>query len=196
MTPMLPDLPARAPRNSAGSFSRWLGRAALRLGGWKMVGQWPNVDRMVVIVAPHSSAWDVVWGIAAVMGLGLGVVFMGKKEAFHGPLGWLLRRYGGIPVDRASPGGIVEQVASQMRNCPQMWFVLAPEGTRRKVDKWKSGFWKIARRAQVPVFCVGFDYVERSIRLGELVELSNDMEADMQRLRALFTRYRGRNHDV
>jgi 1-acyl-sn-glycerol-3-phosphate acyltransferase len=150
----------------------------------------------VVIVAPHSSAWDAIWGIAAKVGLGLGIVFIGKQEAFWGPLGWLLRLFGGLPVDRNAPAGIVDQVASQMRQAESMWFVLAPEGTRRKVDQWKTGFWKIARRAQVPVFCLGLNYPDRTIRLGELVTLTDDMEADIRRIRALFAGYQGKHRNA
>jgi 1-acyl-sn-glycerol-3-phosphate acyltransferase len=99
-------------------------------------------------------------------------------------------------VDRNAPGGIVDQVASQMRRADSMWFVLAPEGTRRKVAQWKTGFWKIARRAEVPVFCLGFNYPDRTIRLGELVTLTDDMEADIRRIRALFAGYQGKHRNV
>ena len=196
MRPVVPPLPARAPRSGGNAMSRALARGVLRLGGWRMVGAWPDVDKVVVIVAPHSSVWDAIWGIAAKVAQGLGIVFIGKKEAFWGPIGWLLRVFGGLPVDRSAPGGIVEQVAGQIKRSERMWFVLAPEGTRRRVDKWKPGFGKIARRAGVPVFCVGFHYPDRTIRLGELVELTDDMEADMKRLRALFVGYRGKHRDA
>ena len=196
MRRVVPDLSAHAPRSGGNAFSRGFGRAVLHLGGWRMVGNWPEVDKVVVIVAPHSSAWDAIWGIAAKVGMGLGIVFIGKKEAFWGPLGWLLRKFGGIPVDRSAPGGIVEQVANQMNQAERMWFVLAPEGTRRKVDNWKTGFWKIARRAQVPVFCVGFNYPDKTIRLAELVTLTDDMDADLKRIRALFATYQGKHRNV
>lgn len=192
----MPELPAHAPRSGGNVLSRGFGRAVLRLGGWRMIGAWPDVDKVVVIVAPHSSAWDAIWGIAAKVAMGLGIVFIGKKEAFWGPLGWLLRLFGGVPVDRGAPGGIVDQVARQINDAERMWFVLAPEGTRRKVDQWKTGFWKIARRAQVPVFCVGFNYPDRTIRLDQLITLSDDMEADMRRIRALFAHYRGKHRNV
>jgi 1-acyl-sn-glycerol-3-phosphate acyltransferase len=83
-----------------------------------------------------------------------------------------------------------------MERAERMWFVLAPEGTRRKVENWKTGFWKIARRAQVPVFTVGFNYPDRTIRLGQLVTLSDDMDADLRRIRAMFADYRGKHRDA
>jgi 1-acyl-sn-glycerol-3-phosphate acyltransferase len=101
-----------------------------------------------------------------------------------------------MPVDRSAPGGIVEQVAGEMLRAERMWFVLAPEGTRRRVEQWKPGFWKIARAAGVPVFTVGFDYPSRRIELGQLVELGDDFEADMRRIRPLFARYRGKHRNA
>ena len=196
MRPVVPELSAHAPRSGGNAFSRAFGRAVLRLGGWRMVGNWPEVDKVVVIVAPHSSAWDAIWGIAAKVGMGLGLVFIGKKEAFWGPVGWLLRKFGGVPVDRSAPGGIVDQVATQIRQADRMWFVLAPEGTRRKVENWKTGFWKIARRADVPVFCVGFNYPDKTIRLAELVTLTDDMDADLKRIRVLFAPYQGKHRNA
>ena len=196
MRPVLPELPPNAPRSHGGALARAFGRAVLRVGGWRMEGPWPDVKKMVVIVAPHSSAWDAIWGIAAKVGLGLGIVFIGKKEAFWGPVGWILRKVGGVPVDRSAPGGIVDQVADQIRASERMWFVLAPEGTRRKVEQWKTGFWKIARRADVPVCCVGFDYPDRAIRIGELVALTDDMDADLTRIRAKFAHYRGKHRNA
>jgi len=196
MSEWLAQLPASAPRSGGNAFTRAIGRAILRLGGWRVTGAWPDIDKVVIIVAPHSSAWDAIWGIAAKVALGLRIVFIGKQEAFWGPVGWLLRLFGGVPVDRSAPGGIVDQVANQMRDAERMWFVLAPEGTRRKVEKWKTGFWKIARRAQVPVFCIGFDYPARTICLGQMVTLTDDMEADVRRIRALFAHYRGKHRDA
>ena len=194
-TRRLAPRPPSAP-SSGNAFSRAFGRLVYTLGGWQMHGEWPDVKKLVVIAAPHSSAWDAIWGLAAKVGIGLGIVFIGKKEAFWGPIGWILSRLGGMPVDRSSPGGIVDQVANEMRRAERMWFVLAPEGTRRAVEHWKPGFWRIANAAGVPVFCVGFDYPSKRIMLGELVELSDDMHADMIRIRALFKDYRGRNRNA
>lgn len=188
----IPALPPQAPR-TGNRFTRWLGRSVLRLGGWTIAGDWPDLPRLVVIAAPHSSGWDAVWGLAAKLAMGVDIAFMAKAELFRGPLGWLLRRFGGIPVDRSAPGGIVDQTAAQIRAASRMWFVLAPEGTRRRVEHWKAGFWKIARRAGVPVFCAWFHYPDRTIGLGPLVELTDDAPADMARIRVLYRPYHGKN---
>jgi 1-acyl-sn-glycerol-3-phosphate acyltransferase len=186
-------LPPNAPRSRGNAFTRWFGRTVLRLGGWRMVGQWPDEKKLVVIVAPHSSGWDGLWGLAAKVAMGVGIAFMGKQELFSGPLGWLLRKLGGFPVDRRAPAGIVDQVAQQLGDADRMWLVLAPEGTRKPVERWKSGFWKIAKKAQVPVFCAWFHYPDKVIGLGPAVELTDDMEGDLVRIRALFKKHVGKN---
>jgi len=188
----IPTLPPQAPK-TGNRFTRWIGRSVLRLGGWTLTGDWPDVPRMVVIAAPHSSGWDAVWGLAAKLALGVDITFIAKAELFWGPLGWLLRRFGGHPVDRSAPGGIVDQTANEIRNAERMWFVLAPEGTRKRVEHWKTGFWKIARRAEVPVFCAWFHYPDKTIGLGPLVELTDDSSADMARIRDIYRPYQGKN---
>jgi 1-acyl-sn-glycerol-3-phosphate acyltransferase len=147
----------------------------------------------VIIVAPHSSGWDGLWGLGAKVAMGLGAAFMGKQELFSGLLGWFLRKLGGFPVDRRAPGGIVDQVVAKIQQSDRMWLALAPEGTRKPVERWKSGFWKIAKKAQVPVFCVWFHYPDKIIGLGPMVELTDDLEADLVRIRALFKDHVGKN---
>lgn len=190
----IPKIPPDTPRIHVGPFWRrlcwWF---FYRVGGWRFRGEFPDLPRLVIIVAPHSSAWDGIWGIAAKVGLNLGIEFMAKKEAFVGPVGWALRKAGGIAVDRAAPGGIAEQVAAEMRERGRMWFLLAPEGTRRRVERWKAGFWKIARAAGAPVLCVAFDYPSKTIHLGPVIECSADLEADMARIRAWYRPFVGKH---
>ena len=184
-------LPPAAPRNGS-ALGRWFGRCVLRLGGWRMVGEFPDLPRLMIIVAPHSSAWDAVWGLAAKLAMGVDVRFMAKRELFRGPLGWLLRRFGGEAVDRSRPGGTVEQAAQRMREAERLWLVIAPEGTRRRVQQWKRGFWHIARSAEVPVLCAWFHYPDRTVGIGPMLHMTDDLEADMQRVRQLFRPYIGK----
>lgn len=191
----IPELPPHAPR-SGGRVSRWFGRCLLRLGGWTIEGDFPADPRLVVIAAPHSSGWDAYWGLAAKLAMGVDISFIAKAELFRGPLGWLLRKLGGVPVDRSAPGGLVDQTVEQIRGAQRMYFVLAPEGTRKRVEQWKTGFWKIATRAQVPVFCAWFHYPTRTIGLGPRVELTGDMAADMARIREIYRPHIGKNRDT
>lgn len=192
----VPALPASAPARR-GRLSRWIGRMVLRLGGWRMVGELPDVPKLVLIGAPHSSNWDGVWGFAAKLALGLDARILGKDTLFRVPgLGALLRRLGVIPVDRANPRGIAEQAAAMIRDADRMWFALAPEGTRRRVEKWKSGFWKIARAADVPVLPVYFHYPDKVIGVGPLWRMNDDLGADMARIRAWYAPWKGKNRGV
>ncbi|HET6604518.1 MAG TPA: 1-acyl-sn-glycerol-3-phosphate acyltransferase [Xanthomonadaceae bacterium] len=185
-------LPAAAPRTGTAP-GRWLGRTVLALGRWRMTGAFPDRTHLVIIVAPHSSAWDAVWGLAAKLALGLDVRFLAKAELFRGPLGWLLGGLGGIPINRSRAAGAVETAAARFAASPRLWLVIAPEGTRRRVERWKTGFWRIARAAGVPVLCAWFHYPERTIGIGPLLETSDDLDADMARIRAVFAPHRGKH---
>lgn len=191
--PLLPRIPSAMPQVGPNRFTRWLGRSVLRLGGWRVVGTIPDIPRMVVIAAPHSSNWDGIWGFAAKMALGLKVRVLGKQQLFWWPLGPLLRRLGVIPIDRSSPQGTVEQAAEMIQGAERMWFVIAPEGTRKPVTRWKSGFLKIAHAARVPILAAYFHYPEKVIGLDKVFHTSGDPEADMARIREWYRPWKGKN---
>jgi 1-acyl-sn-glycerol-3-phosphate acyltransferase len=192
MKPVVPELPPCAPR-AGSAFSRWIGRTALRIFGWRVVGEFPDLPRMVLVIAPHSSFWDGILGIAGMLALGVRIEFMVKAELFRGPLGWFLRSVGGVPVNRSRAQGAVQQAAARLEREGSTWILIAPEGTRRRVEHWKTGFWHIARAANVPVFCTYFHYPERTMGLGELMEITDDVEADMAKLRKWYVPYVGKN---
>lgn len=185
-------LPPRVPRRRANRFARWAGQTILRLGGWRMVGAVPDEPKVVLIGAPHSSNWDGVWGFSALLALGLDLRILGKKELFWGPMGWLMRTLGVIPIDRSAPGGFVAQSIEAMKNADAMWIGLAPEGTRKKVEQWKTGFWKLAKGAEVPVMLAYFHYPDKIIGIGPTLEMSDDMAADMAKIRAWYAPWQGR----
>lgn len=192
---IVPPLPANAPRVRRNAFTRWLGRAILRLGGWRMVGAFPDIPRLVLIAAPHSSNWDGVWGFAVKLALGLDIKVLGKDSLFKVPvMGALLRRLGVIPVDRRAAHGVVGQMAAMLQGADRLWFALAPEGTRKPVERWKTGFWKIASAADVPVLPVYFHYPEKVIGVGPTFALGDDMAADMARIRAWYRPWQGKHH--
>lgn len=196
MRPVVPvDLPDTLPR-SGNAFSRGFGRLLLRLGGWRLVGEVPPYPKLMVIVAPHSSFWDAFWGLAAKLAVGARIEFMVKKEAFRGPVGWILLRLGAIPTNRSYPGGIIGEMAQRFHDNERMWLGIAPEGTRKPVQRWKSGFWRIAREADVPVLCVYLDYPDRVVGLGAVFHTSADWEADMGRMRAFYAPFRGKHRGV
>ncbi len=191
--PLFPPVPSNVPQfrpSLAGALCRWI----LARCGWRMAGEFPDVRRLVVIAAPHSSNWDLIWGMLFKTGLRLNLRYMGKREAFFWPLGPILRAFGGIPVDRKAAHGVVGQMRRQFETHESFWLGIAPEGTRKKVHKWKTGFWHIAREAGVPILPVYFHYPQRTIGLGPLIHPGNDVEADMARIREFYQPWQGRNH--
>ena len=189
------QLPPRMP-HLRDSWRRKLCRGVLRLCGWSLAGTFPDTPKLVLIVAPHSSWWDGIWGLLTKAAIGADVNFMAKQELFHGPLGALLKQLGGMPIDRGSAKGVVEQMIEAFEQRDTLWLGIAVEGTRRHVPKWKSGFWHIAHGAGVPVFAVAFNYPDKTIRLGPLTAMSDDMAADVETLRAFYQPFRGKYHGL
>jgi 1-acyl-sn-glycerol-3-phosphate acyltransferase len=182
----LPPLSRSAPRQG-GAASRAVGRAVLRLLGWWVEGEVPDVPRCVLVGAPHTSNWDFVVGIGAKLALGLRVGWLGKHTIFKRPFAGLLRRLGGIPVDRAAAERIVETAVERFRTEPQLFLGLTPEGTRQRVERWKSGFHRIAVGAGVPILPVRIDWSRRAIVLAPLFFPSGDYERDLAELQAGFS---------
>jgi 1-acyl-sn-glycerol-3-phosphate acyltransferase len=182
----LPALGEKVPRRG-NSATRFLGRLVLRRLGWRIEGDVPDVPRCVAIVAPHTSNWDFVIGIAALLALGLRGRWLGKHSVFRPPLRRLLRWAGGIPVDRGNPEGVAEQAVASLREVDPFFLALAPEGTRKRVERWKTGFYRIAHGAGVPIWPVSLDYRSRVFRLHPLFSPTGDFEADVARLRQLYT---------
>jgi 1-acyl-sn-glycerol-3-phosphate acyltransferase len=186
----VPALPPSVPRRG-NRFSRLLGRSVLGAAGWRIEGEVPDRPKLVAIVAPHTSNWDFVIGIAAVFALGLRVRFLGKHTLFHPPLGWLMRWFGGVPVVRETPQGAVAQAAAMIETEPAVVLGIAPAGTRTRGTAWRSGFYRIAHAARVPILPVAFDGERRAIRLFAAFHTSGDYDADLPRLMALYDGIRG-----
>ena len=191
--PTVPVVPAAVPQRKGAAFSRWLGRSVLRLGGWHIRGPVPDLAKAVVIAAPHSSNWDGLWGLAAKMALGVEARILGKDKLFWWPLSLVLRRMGVVPLDRSTPQGTVGQAVAMIRDSEQIWYALAPEGTRKPVTEWKGGFLKIARMADVPIIPAYFHYPEKVIGFGPVFHTTGDDVADMAAVRQWYRQWMGRN---
>jgi len=185
LAPNIPSLPD--------SWWMRLSRWAIRHSGWRLVGELPNLPKVVVIGAPHSSYWDGVWGLLmkSAMGLDLGVMI--KREVLNGPFGPVVRRLGMIAIDRQAATDVVGQMVERFATHEKMWLGIAPEGTRKPVKQWKSGFLRIARTAGVPILPIFIDYPTKTFTVGTLVETTGDAEADMTRIRAMFAGYQGKH---
>lgn len=177
--PLRDQVPKRGNRLTRG-FCAWV----LRLFGWRMQGEIPNLRKFVAVVAPHTTAWDLPLGLLTIFALGIRLTWMGADWIFRFPF---LRALGGIPIDRSRSQGVVEQTAEAFRGADRMVLVLAPEGSRYKVE-WKSGFFNIARLAGVPLLLIAPSYRERMLYFGPVVEIEPDetFEQLMDRIRPFF----------
>jgi 1-acyl-sn-glycerol-3-phosphate acyltransferase len=161
------------------------GRAVLRLLGWRLQVEVPNVPKAVVILAPHTSGWDFVIGMAAALALGLHAHWLGKHTLFRWPFGGFFRWLGGMAVDRSAAHGVVLEIDAAFRRSGRLFLALAPEGTRRRAA-WKTGFYHIARSAGVPIIPAFLDYGHRVVGTFPPLEPGTDMAADLARLRVLY----------
>jgi 1-acyl-sn-glycerol-3-phosphate acyltransferase len=170
-------------------LSKWI----LDTLGWKIRVDPPDIDKYVVIAAFHTSNWDFPLGIMAVWSIRLKVFWMGKHTLFHWPYGWFFRAIGGIPVRRGKGLNYIGQMAERFEHTDHLVLALAPEGTRSKTDHWKSGFHYIARAANVPIVLGYFDYPKKEMGLGDVFYPTDDIEADMARIRTFYADKRGKN---
>jgi 1-acyl-sn-glycerol-3-phosphate acyltransferase len=183
------------PRRNSPLLQR-VGTLALRAFGWRIVGEVPAIPKFVGIAAPHTSNWDFFVGLGAIYALDLEVRWLGKDSIFRGPLGPLLRRLGGRPVRRDTPEGVVAEVAAAIRAEPRFILGLAPEGTRSRVTHWRTGFYRIAEAAGVPIVPVWFDWKRREIGLGAPLLPTGDLEADVAALQSVYRRDMSRRPEL
>jgi 1-acyl-sn-glycerol-3-phosphate acyltransferase len=169
-----------------------------KLNGWKIAGIFPDhISKMVIAVAPHTSAWDVVVGLAARHLIPIKhAYFLGKKELFDGAFGWFFRAVGGTPVDRFSSHGVVQQVADKFKERPVFRIAMSPEGTRKKVDKLRTGFYYIAKEANVPIQLIGFDFTKKEVIIGPLIYPSANEAADLKQIISFFAPVEGKNKEM
>jgi len=164
----------------------------LRLGGWTAVGGQPESPKAVLIASPHTSNWDGFWGIVYKVAVKLDVHWFAKESLFWFPLSSLLRAFGGIPLDRKRAGSAVDVAVDMFGTNDNFYFALAPEGTRSKTKYWKTGFYRIAVDADVPVVLGFFDYGRKRLGLGPALTLTGDLPQDLESLRAFYADIEGR----
>ena len=169
-----------------------IARGLLKLGGWTAVGGKPDVDKAVFIAAPHTSNWDGVWALIYKVSKGLDIRFFAKQSLFWFPLSVLLRGLGGIPLNRDEPGGAVRKAVETFENNEQFYFGLAPEGTRSLRPHWKSGFYRIAMEADVPIVLGFLDYENKRLGTGATLRLTGDRDADLAKICEFYKGIRGR----
>jgi 1-acyl-sn-glycerol-3-phosphate acyltransferase len=174
-------------------LTRWqrLARAALAAAGWRLVGEAPEVSHCVIIFAPHTSNWDFPLLLCVRAAFGRPVAYLIKDTLFRFPIAGLLRWTGAIPVERSERHSLVSTLAQAFRQRPFLWLAMSPEGTRAWTDHWRSGFYHVAREAQVPLVPSFIDAERRECGLMPLFELTCDIDRDMAALRSLYAHKRG-----
>lgn len=151
--------------------------------GWKLDGTWPNeIKKAVVIVVPHTSWHDFYLGLLVRRTLGVDIKFLAKKELFKPPFGWYFKWMGGTPLDRTPGQKKVEAIANIFRRKKELRLAMSPEGTRKKVNEWKTGFYYIAKSANVPIVMIAFDFGKKRVKVSEPLYVTGDREQDFSEI--------------
>ncbi len=164
----------------------------MRLAGWKVTGEVPNEPRFVMIAAPHTSNWDLIYMLGAGFVLGASINWLGKDSLFRTPLGPILRYFGGMPVDRSKPNQLTSQLAKDMNARETCILAVPPEGTRGFRDHWKSGFYWIAHEGKFPIVLSYLDWSKRECGIGPSITPTGDVSGDMDKIRAFYEGMAGR----
>ncbi len=161
-------------------------RVVLKVWGWKPVGTLPAEPKYVLLAAPHTSTWDGVVMLALACYYRIRVHWMVKSSVFVGPFGWFLKATGGVPIDRSTAHGMVEQMIERFRQKEHLALLVPPEGTRTKKKYWKSGFYHIALGADVPIVSGVMDWGRMEAGIADTFKPTGDVKTDMDHLRAVY----------
>ncbi len=175
------------PRIQVSLPLHWLGRCYLRLFGWTIEGELPPDRKLLCMITPHTSNWDLVMYWAMSLYYKVPVYFIAKHTLFRWPYAWFFRLMGGIPVNRKSSVNFVDQVINAFEEREDFYLGIAPEGTRSRRDFWKTGFYYIALGAKVRIGCTFVDYGRKVAGFGPIITPSGDIEADMAQFREFYS---------
>ncbi|MGD1945232.1 MAG: 1-acyl-sn-glycerol-3-phosphate acyltransferase [Croceivirga sp.] len=159
---------------------------------WGLKGTFPDVDKCVVIVIPHTHWYDFPLGVIVRKVLNIEINYIGKKSLFKSPYGWFFKWLGGAPVDRDKNSNLVDAVAQVFKERKVFRFALAPEGTRKKVTTLKTGFYYIAKKAEVPIVMVAFDFGKKEIKFSEPLWTTDDINQDLKKVYQFFKGVKGK----
>ncbi len=175
-----------------GVITKALGKLLMRLAGWRIEGVIPDVPKVVISVAPHTTNWDFVVGVMTLWTLDIKISFLGKHTLFRGWFGRWMRSIGGIPVDRSQSHGMVGETVAAFNSTDRMVLAIAPEGTRQLDKGFKTGFLRIAHEAKAPVLLAFFDFSRKVVGFGPLFEPTGDMDSDMKQIQDFYRPIRGK----
>ena len=164
----------------------------ITITGWKFKGDIPRSDRIILVAGPHTSNWDFLLALAFIFGLNLNVFWIGKHTLFKNGFSKIMRKLGGIPVDRASPELLMNEVSNIVKRQQGVIIAISPEGTRKKVERLKSGFLRIAKTTNSQILLAGIDFESKLIHLGKLFEPSGNIESDLLNVHNYFRQFKGK----
>lgn len=176
-------------------IARPISKLCYALTGWSVAGEVPRGIPFVAIVAPHTSNWDFPVALAAAFQFRVDVRWLGKHTLFKPPFGGFMTWLGGYPVNRTAPQGLTAQAVEMFEGEPNLILAITPEGTRSRVKEWKTGFYRIAVAANVPILMAYFDYPNKVVGLGPLFYPTGDMEKDMKEIQAFYQNFKGKYAD-
>lgn len=166
----------------------------LKWAGWKVIDTVPDYPKCVICVAPHTSNWDFIIGKLAYASTGRKTQFLMKKSWFFFPLGAIFRAMGGIPVDRSGKGGsMVDEIVRKFNQSKRMVIAITPEGTRKRVTKWRTGFLQIALQANVPCVLAAIDFATKTAIIERTFYPSGDIDADMRAIKDYYSQFTGKH---
>ena len=173
-------------------FFQIISKLILKLIGWKTVGQVPKVKKFVMVGYPHTSNWDALIGLLIFTSMGLRLHWLAKQSLFKGPLGWLLKFSGAIPVNRSQSQNFIEYSKQLFGSHDQLILTLSPEGTRNKTDYWRTGFYYMALNAGVPIVLARLDYSTKQGGFGPVIWPSGEIEKDLEIIRRFYQGTKGK----
>ena len=174
------------------TFFRWFSILFLKIAGWRIEGRLPDIPKFVLVGAPHTSNWDFPYGLFIIFVFKTKIFWLGKDSLFRMPLKWLFQWLGGIPVDRSKSSNIVANSIQQFQQNDKFILAIAPAGTRKRVKRWKTGFYHIANGAKVPIVLGFLDYRLKTGGIGPVIFPTGDIEDDMKAIRAFYDGVKGK----
>ena len=180
-------------RGNRSQILRKIGRFGINISGWTIKGQVPDEERVVIIAAPHTSNWDFILAMLAIFGLNIKLRWLVKNSIFKPGFKIFFEWLGGIPVYRDNPSTLIENVVDIVKKEKSIVIAMTPEGTRKKVKRWKTGFLRIAKQTQSKILLISIDAPTKSIEIGKIFNPSGDSEKDLEFIQKYYTSFRGIN---
>lgn len=165
---------------------KYICKAILKIFGWKAHGTLVTEPKCILVGAPHTSGWDFLLSWIFYTSLGGTASIVIKKEFFFWPVGWVLKKMGGLPTDRSKGSNVVRQIIHQFNSRDYMHLAITPEGTRKRTKHWKAGFHVIARSANIPVYLVSFDWGRKTMTIWGKLEITDNEKEDIKRMKDFY----------